>query len=104
MLSEEASPIEWTTKSIVEVMARSKAVLPAPFGPIRTTTLGSRTSGRERLSRKRGRLGVVLGMRKSSSTSSRIDWRYAHESVNHIGMVAEFCTKGNLSHSWQSCG
>lgn len=58
----------------ITVNALNNVVLPAPLGPISTATVGSRTSGRTALRRKRGRSGDVFGMRRSSTTSSRTEW------------------------------
>ena len=58
----------------VSTSALSRVVLPDPLGPMSTTTEGSRTSGLAALCRKRGRSGAVPGIRRSRTTSSRIDW------------------------------
>ena len=54
--------------------ALSSVVLPDPLGPMSTTTEGSLISGLAALRRKRGRSGAVPGMRRSRTTSSRIEW------------------------------
>ena len=60
--------------SATAINARSSVVLPEPFGPMRTATVGSRMSGLTALRRKHGRSGAVPGMRRSRTTSSRIEW------------------------------